>query len=60
MFFDAHVLVSEEEIPCTADSTDITSNLFAVGAWGFTVDHSCNPFHKEHDTVNYDIPLKSL
>jgi hypothetical protein len=53
-------LVTEEEIPCTADSTDITSNLFAVGAWGFTVDHSCNPFHKEHDTVNYDIPLKSL
>ncbi|CAL1158533.1 unnamed protein product [Cladocopium goreaui] len=45
-----------EEIPCTADSTDITSNLFAVGAWGFTVDHTCNPFHKEHVTVNYDIP----
>eukprot|EP00435_Cladocopium_sp_Y103_P056401 s320_g19.t1 len=25
-----------EEIPCTAGSTDITSNLFAVGAWGIT------------------------
>lgn len=50
---------TKEQLPCTADSTDITSNLFAIGAWAMTVDHACNPLHTAHDSVNFDIPLKS-
>ena len=48
--------IPKEELPCTGDATDITSNLFAIGAWAFTVEHACNPAHVQHDTVNYDIP----
>ena len=50
---------TKEQLPCTADSTDITSNLFAIGAWAFTVNHACNPLASHDGSVNFDIPLKS-
>lgn len=50
---------TKEQLPCTADSTDITSNLFAIGAWAFTVNHACNPLAAHDGSVNFDIPLKS-
>lgn len=45
-----------KELPCTGDSTDITSNLFAIGAWALTIDHACNEENEGHDSVTFDIP----
>jgi len=47
------------ELPCTADSTDITSAALGLGSWALTVEHACNPFHNETEEVEYieDEPL---
>ena len=41
------------ELPCTADSTDITSAALGLGSWALTVEHACNPFHNETEEVEY-------
>mmetsp|Transcript_3436 Transcript_3436/g.6029 ORF Transcript_3436/g.6029 Transcript_3436/m.6029 type:complete len:121 (-) Transcript_3436:310-672(-) len=47
--------------PCVALSSDISSNVFALGAWALTVKHSCDNEHDElKDYFEQSLPLTEL